>query len=48
MDCVYLDHKISALITTIKEFTYSQSDRQLDDIFEGDNTFPHEKYVSDK
>jgi len=29
-------------ITVKKEFTYRYSDRQLDDIFEGGNTVPHE------
>jgi len=34
--------KYVVTITVKKEFTYRYSDRQLDDIFEGDNMVPHE------
>jgi len=33
---------IKYVVTTTKEFTYSESDRQLDDIVECGNTVPHE------
>ena len=35
------------MVTVTKEFTYaySQSDRQLDDVFDGGNTVPHEKKI---
>jgi len=42
MDCACLVQELGVTITTKKEFTYRQSDRQLDDIFEGGNTVPHE------
>ena len=42
MDCACLVQELVVTITTKKEFTYRQSDRQLDDIFEGGNTVPHE------
>jgi len=34
--------KYVAIIIIKKEFTYGQSDRQVDDIFEGGNRVPHE------
>jgi len=42
MYCACLVYKICALATTKKEFTCSKSDCQVDDIFEGGNTVPHE------
>ena len=42
MDCACLAKKLGVTITAKKEFMYSLSDRQLDDIFEGGNTVPHE------
>jgi len=37
-----LVQKLGVTITIKNKFTYRQSDRQLDDIFEGGNTVPHE------
>jgi len=38
----FIKYVVNIYITIKKEFTYRQSDRQLDDIFEGGNTVPHE------
>jgi len=42
MDCACLFDKIGYVVTMTKEFTYSNSDRQLDDIFEVGNMVPQE------
>jgi len=42
MDCARLVHCICGYYYYKKEFTYRESDRQLDDIFEGGNMVPHE------
>jgi len=38
----WIVQKLGVTVTAKKEFTYRSSDRQLDDIFEGANTVPHE------
>jgi len=42
MDCACLFHEICGYYYYKEEIMYRQSDRQLDDIFEGGNTVPHE------
>ena len=42
VDCAFLVKILGVTITIKKEFTYRWSGRQLDDIFEGGNTVPHE------
>jgi len=42
MRCACLVQKLEVAITAKKEFTYRSPDRQLDGIFEGGNTVPHE------